>query len=258
MPARCEIAVHLTHPGAGDDPLNATWGLKPDGQLDKPTGQVHRASRHNLEAAFLTVCSRMVTVLDMAGVRQFDRAQVLDKAVRVFRDKGFAGTSTEDLVAAMGIGRQSIYNTYGDKRTLFLAALQAYQDVTVAGHIERLTTPSSVTEGLEALLGGVAVDDDDLRALGCFGVASVAEFGTRDDDVCRVAERADGLLRGAVISRVNEGRRNGELDPRLDASDTADLVLLTLTGLQVAARGGARADAMRRSAASFVDRLRAA
>jgi TetR/AcrR family transcriptional repressor of nem operon len=56
----------------------------------------------------------------MVRPREFDRDEALDRATRAFWAKGYASTSTEDLLAAMNIGRQSLYNAFGDKRKLYL------------------------------------------------------------------------------------------------------------------------------------------
>ncbi|MEA2965178.1 MAG: TetR/AcrR family transcriptional regulator, transcriptional repressor for nem operon, partial [Alphaproteobacteria bacterium] len=59
----------------------------------------------------------------MARPREFDRDEALERAMSVFWSKGFAATSTSDLVEAMQIGRQSMYDSFGDKRALYLEAL---------------------------------------------------------------------------------------------------------------------------------------
>src|SRR6202008_4821595 len=64
----------------------------------------------------------------MAGVKQFDRNEVLDRAMTTFWTRGYEATSIDDLVEATGIGRGSLYGTFGDKRQLFLAALDRYWD----------------------------------------------------------------------------------------------------------------------------------
>lgn len=79
----------------------------------------------------------------MARPREFDRDAALEKALRVFWAKGFAATSTDDLRVAMGIGRQSLYGAFGDKRTLYLEALDTYQQRTNTGHVMRLSGPTS-------------------------------------------------------------------------------------------------------------------
>ena len=116
----------------------------------------------------------------MARPREFDRDEALEKAINVFWAQGFAATTTDDLRDAMGIGRQSFYNTFGDKRQVYLEALRAYQRRSTSEHLARLTTPESPIAGIRDLLVGVVSEDDARRALGCMGIGSVIEFGTGD------------------------------------------------------------------------------
>ena len=74
----------------------------------------------------------------MARPREFDREEALERATGVFWAKGYASTSTDDLLTAMGIGRQSLYNAFQDKRALYLEALERYQRTTTTGHLQRL------------------------------------------------------------------------------------------------------------------------
>ena len=116
----------------------------------------------------------------MARPREFDRDAALTAAIEMFWSKGFAATSTEDLVQAMGIGRQSFYNAFGDKRRLYLEALETYQRNATSCHIGRLTAPASPLDGLRDLLIGLIPDDDALRCRGCLGAGSVGEFGVTE------------------------------------------------------------------------------
>src|ERR1700730_11789741 len=75
---------------------------------------------------------------DMAGVKQFDRDEVLDRAIVAFWTRGYEATSIDDLVEATGINRGSIYGTFGDKRRLFLMALDRYW---VNAMMEELSDP---------------------------------------------------------------------------------------------------------------------
>ena len=102
----------------------------------------------------------------MARPREFDREEALERATGVFWAKGYASTSTDELLAAMGIGRQSLYNAFQDKRALYLEALERYQRTTIAGHLQRLNGAASPIAGVKALLLGLISDNDDTRALG--------------------------------------------------------------------------------------------
>ena len=64
----------------------------------------------------------------MPRVKEFDEAEVLDQALELFRARGFKHTSFADLVDELGVSRQSLYDTYGDKQTLYQTALRRYLD----------------------------------------------------------------------------------------------------------------------------------
>jgi AcrR family transcriptional regulator len=83
----------------------------------------------------------------VARQREFDRIDTLDKALEVFWQKGYAATSTSDLLDAMQIGRQSMYDAFGDKRSLYLEALQR--------HNERASTTCCATWKATAALAAI-------------------------------------------------------------------------------------------------------
>src|SRR5260221_2346209 len=79
----------------------------------------------------------------MARPKEFDQERALHRAISIFSQKGFAATSTDDLMRAMDLGRQSMYDTFGDKRALFLNALEVYVTETVRYINVELRTPKS-------------------------------------------------------------------------------------------------------------------
>lgn len=191
----------------------------------------------------------------MARPREFDRDDALTKARAVFWEKGYAATSTDDLLQAMGIGRQSLYNAFGDKRRLYLEALEQYQADSTAAHIRRLDAPASPLDGLKALLEGLAPRDDALRARGCFGVGSVGEFGISDAEIAALRAKPAALLHGRLLARIREGQASGEVDPDMDPDAAARHVLLSMQALQLAARAGASWEALQDDARFILDRL---
>ncbi|QGZ59096.1 TetR/AcrR family transcriptional regulator [Paraburkholderia acidiphila] len=193
----------------------------------------------------------------MVRPREFDRDEALGRALRVFWAKGYASTSTEDLLAAMNIGRQSLYNAFGDKRKLYLEALERYQGESTAGHIERLNGSASPLGGIEALLLGLVADDEDERALGCMGVVAMSEFGAADPELVALRNKAAPRLSKRLVERIREGQACGDIDPGLDARQAAAFVLMTMQGMQLAARGGSDAKSLRALARFAIDRFRA-
>jgi TetR/AcrR family transcriptional repressor of nem operon len=161
------------------------------------------------------------------------------------------------LLEAMAIGRQSLYNAFGDERRLYLEALETYQRQTTAGHLKRLSDPPLPAEGITNLLVGLIAEDDRLRAMGCVGVGAVGEFGASDTECAALRAKVAPLLRSRVTDRLREGQAKGEFDQGMDPQEAAAFIQMTMSGLQLGARGGAPADDLRRMARFAVDRLRA-
>ncbi len=157
----------------------------------------------------------------MVRPREFDREIALEQARLVFWAKGYAATSTDDLVKAMGIGRQSLYNAFGDKWKLYMEALADYQQGSTSSHAQRSQAPASALQGLQDLLEGLAVDDDALRTLGCMGVGSVREFGSTESQLLELRAKSSTYLHSRLVKRIREGQTAGEIDPTLSASEAA-------------------------------------
>src|SRR3989454_1626399 len=116
----------------------------------------------------------------MARHKEFDRDEVLHKAMEVFWSRGYEATSIRDLVKHMGINRPSLYDTFGDKHALYLQALDRYREVEGRKVLELLERPGSVKKTLRQLFGGVvekAVCDGQRR--GCFMSNATSELAGR-------------------------------------------------------------------------------
>ena len=193
----------------------------------------------------------------MVRPREFDRDQALERAMRVFWSKGYAGTSTEDLLTAMDIGRQSLYNAFGDKRKLYLEALERYQEQSLAAHIHRLTRGSTALDGIKALLLGSIATNADERGNGCMVANSTAEFGTTDAEVNAIRAAGEKRLKKPLLARIAEAQTNAEIDSHMNAEDVARFIVATMQSLQLGARGGMTPAALRRHASFAIERLTA-
>jgi TetR/AcrR family transcriptional repressor of nem operon len=206
--------------------------------------------------ALLTEWSRIGKKLLMARPREFDRDDALQRAMYVFWAKGYAGTSTDDLLQAMSIGRQSMYATFGDKRKLYVEALSRYQQDSARGHLDRLRSSQSAIAGIENLLLGLIPVDDDARALGCMGVGSIGEFGITDAELNALRAQSGARVFKALVERLRAAQKAGEIDPSLDAKRTAAFLQMTMQGIRVAARAGASVETLRDLALFAIDRLK--
>jgi TetR/AcrR family transcriptional repressor of nem operon len=192
----------------------------------------------------------------MARPKEFDRDTALQKAVGVFCNYGYDGTSTEQLIRAMDISRQSLYDTFGDKRQLYLQALQQYVADSVGEQIRALNSSPSSLKGVEAALQAFVVTASGAEAPGCLGIGATCEFGVSDREVTTLIGTADKALQSSLERRINEGKDAGEIGADIDARAAAQFIKATLAGIKVAARGGAPADTLRNIARMAVRSLK--
>jgi TetR/AcrR family transcriptional regulator, transcriptional repressor for nem operon len=192
----------------------------------------------------------------MPRVKEFDRDQALLRAAEVFWDRGYEAASTDELLAAMGIGRQSMYNAFGDKRRLYLEALRHYQGEYGADMVERLGAASSPLSALAGVLLEVARQTEGERRRGCMAVNAATEFGRSDHDVSAIVDSGTNLCHAAYARLLAEAKRRGEVRPDLDERAAARFLYSTLIGMRVSARSGASPEALQDIAAVAIDGLR--
>ena len=174
----------------------------------------------------------------MARPKAFDRDEALDAAIGVFREHGFEGTSAQALVGAMGIGRQSLYDTFGDKWRLYCAAVDRYCQAETQAHRAALATGPRAIDGLQAMLARV-VDEADQA---CLGVGSICEFGRTREALTRVHDAALRAMAPALLERIQAAQAEGSLSADLAADAAADFLRAHIAALRIAARGGAGRD----------------
>jgi AcrR family transcriptional regulator len=181
----------------------------------------------------------------MARPREFDPDAALDGAIEVFREHGFEGASAQMLVDAMGIGRQSLYDTFGDKWRLYCSAVRRYGTDQCAAHFEALRSGDRAIEGIEAMLRRVVETADQP----CLGVGSTLEFGVSRPDLAEVHAPLAKTLRDAIAARVRDAQREGDAAPDLHPEAVAEFLIANIAGIRVAGRGGAhQADLLRLAA----------
>lgn len=191
----------------------------------------------------------------MARQREFDRVETLNKALEVFWQKGYAATSTSDLLDAMGIGRQSMYDTFGDKRSLYLEALRQYSEDSVQDllrHLRGETPLAAIDNMLQAFASRPRRDN----AKGCMGVNAIAEFGTGDDAVNALRDASGRQLNQALEARLRDAAASGEIRADTDITQAAAFVAATLSGMKISAKAGAGVASLRAIAAFAVRGLR--
>jgi TetR/AcrR family transcriptional repressor of nem operon len=189
----------------------------------------------------------------MARPKAFDRDKALRTAMLQFWKKGYEATSTDDLVRAMEIGRQSLYDTFGDKHSLYIEALQLYNSQQNSRHAEILLADVSPLATIEALLSSVAGAELESQALGCMNINAICEFGQRDRDVTAIEVASTEMLLSLLERVLCRAKEDGEVAPDLDERKAAHFLGTMLTGLKVRARAGEDAESLRVQASLAVD-----
>src|SRR5260370_17393542 len=160
----------------------------------------------------------------MARPREFDRDAAVERAMSVFWRKGYAATSREDVMSVMNIGRQRMYDTFGDKHRLYLEALERYQRESVAENIRRLRSPASPLAGIEAFVIGIIASDKSARERGCMGVGSICEFGNTDPNLVTLRAKSGAAQHRALTERRRHAQALSEIRANVRIQRTARLI----------------------------------
>lgn len=172
----------------------------------------------------------------MARPRKFDGEVVLEAAVECFWDRGYAATSVQDLIGRTGLTAASLYNAYGDKRSMFRTALGHYVDGGVGERMlrcEALPPRRAIETFFDEILSRSLGDREHK---GCMLVNSAVELAPHDPEfrkiIAGVLERMEGFFRNCV----EQGQADGTISRALSAEVLARHLLGVLMGVRVLAR----------------------
>src|SRR3984885_15815658 len=125
--------------------------------------------------------------------REFDEGIAIEAAMQRFWAAGYAATSVRDLGDAMGLGQASVYNAFGDKRTLFTQCLDRYLDANMRARIERAEKSFPPRVAIETFLAEVVEGSLESR-LGCLLANAALEVAPRDPEIAEVVAERMGEL----------------------------------------------------------------
>ncbi len=173
----------------------------------------------------------------MPREKGFDPERALDRAMGAFWTKGYGATSVEELVAHMGIQRGSLYATFGDKRSLFLSALDRYQRVVTRELFEALEAPGSGLEAIRRFFRlRVEGSLDRSRPPGCLVTNSAVELSRRDRGAAARIGGSLAKLEAAFLRALERARAGGELAAGQDLRALARFLTSSAQGLSVMAK----------------------
>jgi TetR/AcrR family transcriptional repressor of nem operon len=181
----------------------------------------------------------------MARPQEFDSDAAIEAALAVFWDRGLHRTSVEDLLAASGLARSSLYNAFGGKQALFEQALQRYIDNQVV-RLQRTLNAPSLHMALEKLFHGAVTENNDGK--GCLLVNCAGSVMHEDVVEQRLFRGGFERMFSIVEARVRKAQDAKELPASIDPADFATLICATLSGLRVFRKTGLPKDRLKNTA----------
>ncbi|MEJ1976148.1 MAG: TetR/AcrR family transcriptional regulator [Acetobacteraceae bacterium] len=173
----------------------------------------------------------------MARPREFDETAVLEAAMRCFWANGYEMTSVRDLAEQMGITGASLYNAFGDKRSLYRRALDHYLQQSVHERVNRIEATLPPYPAIRAFFDEIierSVTDKQHR--GCMLVNSALEMAPHDPEFQTIVSGELIYIEAFFRRCVASGQKDGTVTATQPADDLAKLLLSILLGIRVLAR----------------------
>jgi len=174
----------------------------------------------------------------MSRTKRFSERDALEKALDVFWQRGYQGVGLSELLNEMGIARQSLYDTFGNKRQLFIKTIELYRDTRLAGALALLEREGSPTQNVKEVVRFFEQLALDKRARGCLVANSLVEVGSRDPEVRELLTETLGVLEKSISKALLRAQRAGELPKGRSPRAIARALTNALIGMAVTGKLG--------------------
>lgn len=169
--------------------------------------------------------------------KDFDEQEILQKAVRLFWQKGYNGTSMQDLIDGLGIGRSSIYHAFGDKHTLYVKALELYQEEGTKRLVDAINAGPGIQDSIRELM---KMGTADYVSCGipqsCFKVNAGVELAADDEEILKLLHDDDVIIENALYTVIKQQQDSGKISAAKDPRALARFICNTIAGIRVYAR----------------------
>jgi TetR/AcrR family transcriptional repressor of nem operon len=168
----------------------------------------------------------------MPRTKSFNEEDMLDKAKDLFWRKGYNGTPPQDIIDETGLSRSSLYDTYGDKHSLFLKTLQRYRDRETVAVIERLDKAEDIPLAIRQLFQETYKECLSPRGRrGCYMINAVHELVPHDPKVETIVRENRQATEDALARAIRRGQQKGQISRGRQARSLARFLLNGLWGL---------------------------
>jgi TetR/AcrR family transcriptional repressor of nem operon len=172
----------------------------------------------------------------MARPKEFDPERTLAKAMNLFWRLGYENTSLEALMKDMGIARQSLYDTFGDKRALYLKAMAHYRDQTNSQMQKMLKEIRSVRDGFAKLLYGLAAETREQHERGCLLLSANLQRDPKDAVIRDFLKDNQARVEAIFLQALARAQKQEELSPKDDPAALARFFVVTIQGMRAMAK----------------------
>ena len=173
----------------------------------------------------------------MPRAKTFDEQQVLNQAMELFWERGYAATSIQDLVTHLGVSRASLYDTYGGKEELFNKAFSSYRKQGL-DHVSSLfQSEPDVRKGFQKLFNGAITESvQDPSRKGCFAVNTTTELIPGNDAIAATLLENKNAMELAFFNYLKSGVAAKQLSSDKDWKTIAEMLFMQFNGLRVVAK----------------------
>lgn len=182
----------------------------------------------------------------MARPVEFNKSEVLDKALEVFWEKGYEATSLSDLIDAMALSKSSFYNTFESKHQIFTEALRRYNECMTSPLRQALDASPSGLEFIRAVFTEIIDPAESSMGLkGCFLMNTASEFAQNDPEIGKIVDLGLGQIEKIFFSAIKKAQKLDEIGSDKQPEELAIFLVNNMSGLKTMVKAGIKPDKLR-------------
>ncbi len=175
----------------------------------------------------------------MSRTKSFNQTEVLEKIQKLFLSKGFNGTSVDDLVQVSGLSRSSLYDTFGDKETLFATTLKMYREGNMQSMEEQINSSTDIRKTIAEIFDFIYEDSLTHKKLGCMMVNTAIELAPHQKKISKLIDEEMLQLKEALANAIQKAQSQKKVSKKNSPQALASMIITCINGLRVAEKWGA-------------------
>lgn len=192
----------------------------------------------------------------MGGAKKYNREDLLEQAIEIFRRQGYSGTSTAELVAELGVNRKSMYAEFGSKQALFEAALKRYSEVHLSRVLAPIEDPGADADTIrEAFVGYASASNSRFNGLGCLMANTAVERAALDPGSARFVDAYLKRLNVGFRRALDNARNADDVSEHANLDDLAAFFAMSVVGMSALIRAKAPSDQVHAAGRAVTNQL---